>query len=135
MNRFPTRRASSTVASTMENRSNDLTTGPSALPALPVAVKEEPTEQNTSKQDAPQSQINDAICIDEECGEFRIECTTESQESEIHTFLSKCIFCSKVFTAGDDPKLLECLHAACTTCVTNKLSDHNTSVDVDVLCT
>jgi len=121
----------------MENRGNDLTTGSSVLPALPVVVKEEPSEQNNSKQDTQQSQINDALCIDEECSEFRIECTTESQESEIRTFLSKCIFCNKAFTSGDDPKLLECLHAACTMCVTNKLSDHNTSasVDMDVVCT
>lgn len=107
--------------------------GMSALPPLPVIVKEEPSEQNgNSKQDSQQSQ--DAICIDEECGDQRIECTTESQESEIRAFLSKCVFCNKVFVLGDDPKLLECLHAACTACVTNKLSDHNTSVDVDVLC-
>ncbi|CAL7945162.1 unnamed protein product [Xylocopa violacea] len=38
-----------------------------------------------------------------------------------------------MFTFGDDPKLLECLHAACSTCVSSKLNDHNTSVDVDVL--
>lgn len=107
----------------------------SALVPLPVTVKEEPTEQNgTSKQDSQQSQTQDAICIDDECGDQRIECTTESQESEIRAFLSKCVFCSKVFVLGDDPKLLECLHAACAACVTNKLSEHNTSVDVDVLC-
>ncbi|EZA46840.1 hypothetical protein DMN91_008822 [Ooceraea biroi] len=114
----------------MESRGNDLMMESSVLP---MVVKEEPSEQNTSKQDTQQSQINDAICVDEECGEFRIECTTESEESEVRAFLSKCIFCGKVFTPGDNPKLLECLHAACTTCVTNKISDHNTSVDVDVL--
>jgi len=120
----------------MESRSNESIAGMSALTSLPVIVKEEPIEQNgTSKQDSQQqSQTQDTICIDEECGDQRIECTTEGQESEIRAFLSKCVFCSKVFVLGDDPKLLECLHAACTACVTNKLSDHNTSVDVDVLC-
>ncbi|XP_012537842.2 E3 ubiquitin-protein ligase TRIM33 isoform X2 [Monomorium pharaonis] len=33
----------------------------------------------------------------------------------------------------DDPKLLECLHAACMMCVNNKISDHNTSVDMDIM--
>lgn len=118
----------------MESQSNELVVGMSTLPVLPVAVKEEPTEQDSSKQETQQSQVQDAICIEEECNDQRIECTTESQESEIRTFLSKCVFCGKVFTMGDDPKLLECLHAACTICVNNKISDHNTSVDVDVLC-
>lgn len=118
----------------MESQSNELVTGMSTLPILAVAVKEEPTEQNGSKQDTQQSQVQDAICIEEECNDQRIECTTESQESEIRAFLSKCVFCSKVFTMDDNPKLLECLHAACTICVNNKISDHNTSVDIDVLC-
>lgn len=119
----------------MESRGNELAvTVPalSALPALPAIVKEEPAEQHNSKQDTQQSQLQD-VCLEEECGDQRIECTTESQESEVRAFLSKCVFCSKIFTLGDEPKLLECLHAACTTCVNNKISDHNTSVDVDVL--
>ncbi|KYN01662.1 PREDICTED: E3 ubiquitin-protein ligase TRIM33 isoform X2 [Cyphomyrmex costatus] len=119
----------------MENQSNELVVGMSTLPlVLPVVVKEEPIEQNSCKQDTQlQSQIQDAICIEEDCNDQRIECTTESQESEIRAFLSKCVFCNKVFTMGDDPKLLECLHAACTMCVNNKISDHNTSVDMDIL--
>lgn len=112
----------------------ELMAGMSALSASPVTVKEEPPEQNTSKQSTQQSQMQDAISVEEESNDQRIECTTESQESEIRAFLSKCIFCSKVFTLEDDPKLLECLHAACTTCVNTKLSDPNASVDVDVLC-
>ncbi|XP_020293767.1 E3 ubiquitin-protein ligase TRIM33 isoform X2 [Pseudomyrmex gracilis] len=114
----------------MENRSNDS----SGMPASPVTVKEEPPEQPSMKQNSTQqSQVQDTVCLEEECGDQRIECTTESSETEIRAFLSKCVFCSKVFSLGDDPKLLECLHAACTTCVNNKLTDHNTSVDSDVM--
>jgi len=118
----------------MESQNNELVVGMSTLPILPVVLKEESTEQNSSKQDIQQSQVQNAICVEEDFSDQRIECTTESQESEIRAFLSKCIFCSKVFTMRDDPKLLECLHAACTICVNNKISDHNTSVDVDILC-
>lgn len=116
----------------MENRSNDS----SGVPASPVTVKEEPPEQQPSmKQNTTQqSQVQDTVCLEEECGDQRIECTTESSETEIRAFLSKCVFCNKVFSLEDDPKLLECLHAACTTCVNNKLTDHNTSVDSDVMC-
>lgn len=111
----------------MEPRANELlTTGP------PATIKEEPVDQTGAKQDMQQSQVQ-GVCIEEEC-EQRIECTTEGQENETRAFLSKCVFCGKTFVSGDDPKLLECLHAACTACVNSKLSDHNTSVDVDVLC-
>ncbi|XP_076646892.1 E3 ubiquitin-protein ligase TRIM33 isoform X2 [Halictus rubicundus] len=110
----------------MEPRVNELlTTSPAAT------IKEEPVDQPGTKQDMQQSQVQ-GVCIEEEC-EQRIECTTESQENETRAFLSKCVFCEKAFVSGDDPKLLECLHAACTACVNSKLSDHNTSVDVDVL--
>lgn len=110
----------------METRTNELlTTGP-------VTIKEEPLDQTGVKQNMQQSQVQ-GVCIEEEC-EQRIECTTEGQETETRAFLSKCVFCGKTFTFGDDPKLLECLHAACSICVNSKLSDHNTSVDVDVLC-
>ncbi|XP_026673288.1 E3 ubiquitin-protein ligase TRIM33-like [Ceratina calcarata] len=106
----------------METRANDV------LTTVPLAtIKEEPVEQTGGKQDVQQSQVQD------EEFEQRIECTTEGQETEARTSLSKCIFCGKLFTFGDDPKLLECLHAACSTCVNSKLNDHNTSVDVDVL--
>ncbi|KOX76823.1 E3 ubiquitin-protein ligase TRIM33 [Melipona quadrifasciata] len=110
----------------METRTNELlTTGPIAT------IKEEPLDQTGAKQDMQQSQVQ-GVCIEEEC-EQRIECTTEGQENETRAFLSKCVFCGKTFAFGDDPKLLECLHAACSTCVNSKLNDHNTSVDVDVL--
>lgn len=110
------------VITIMEARNNEQ----SHLPE--VTVKTEPLDQNNAKSD-----IQQTACTEKEY-EQRIECTTESQETETRTFLSKCVFCGKTFTIGDDPKLLECLHAACTTCVNNKITDHNTSVDVDILC-
>ncbi|XP_067000025.2 E3 ubiquitin-protein ligase TRIM33 [Anabrus simplex] len=38
---------------------------------------------------------------------------------------SKCIFCEHVLTAGDNPKLLECLHAACSSCISSKISEES----------
>lgn len=92
-----------------------------------MTVKEEPTERN-HEETAPQ-----ASCNEEDEVEQRNECPTESQENEFRTLMSKCVFCGKTFTYGDDPKLLECLHAACGACVSSKLGDHHTSVDAEVL--
>lgn len=36
---------------------------------------------------------------------------------------TKCIWCDEVLTASDSPKLLECLHVACGSCVTTKFSE------------
>lgn len=36
-------------------------------------------------------------------------------------FIYKCVFCERNLTAADDPKLLECLHNACGSCINNKL--------------
>ncbi|XP_012287057.1 E3 ubiquitin-protein ligase TRIM33 isoform X2 [Orussus abietinus] len=109
----------------MEERSEE--TSPSATPM--VAVKEEPTEQIGR----PDKQGQETAACNEEDGEQRIECTTETQDADARSCLTKCVFCGKMLTSADDSKLLECLHAACSACVCNKLSEHNASVDVDVL--
>ncbi|CAD7092367.1 unnamed protein product [Hermetia illucens] len=36
---------------------------------------------------------------------------------------TKCVWCMQVLTANDRPKLLECLHVACSQCVTTKFSE------------
>lgn len=45
--------------------------------------------------------------------------------STVDSFIFKCIFCDRVLTANDDPKLLECLHNACGSCVESKLYEEN----------
>lgn len=96
-----------------------------------VAVKEEPMEQSSCNQEAQQSQQH-SICMDEDA-EQRNDCLPESQEQEGRASLNKCVLCDKTFTSDDEPKLLECLHAACLPCINNKISNSNTSVDVDVM--
>ena len=41
-----------------------------------------------------------------------------------HQTSKKCIWCSQVLCHNDLPKLLECLHVACQSCITNKLSEN-----------
>lgn len=40
-------------------------------------------------------------------------------------YVFKCVFCDRVLSGGDVPKLLECLHNACGTCINNKLFEQN----------
>lgn len=41
----------------------------------------------------------------------------------------KCVFCQVILTASEDPKLLECLHAACSNCVSTKLNEQTGHTD------
>lgn len=43
----------------------------------------------------------------------------------------KCIFCDTVLSSSEEPKLLECLHAACSNCVTAKLNEQPADADVN----
>lgn len=55
--------------------------------------------------------------------------STEEQHVESPTtresFTFKCVFCDRVLNANDDPKLLECLHNSCSSCINSKLYEHN----------
>ena len=108
--------------------------GESLTPASGVSVKEEIAEtlQTVTEQNVHESQQQSSY-NNEEDSEQQIECTTESQESDIRAFLSKCVFCNKTFASTDDLKLLECLHTICVTCVADKCNDQNTSVETEVL--
>lgn len=47
---------------------------------------------------------------------------------------SKCVWCSQLLTATDLPRLLECLHVCCTSCVTNKFSEIDRSMPPLIHC-
>ncbi|XP_046430107.1 E3 ubiquitin-protein ligase TRIM33 [Neodiprion fabricii] len=101
-----------------------------AISAPMVLIKGEPVEQNANGQEL--QPVVAQPTYNEEYVEPRIECTTETHESEFRTLLSKCIFCAKTFTPADNSKLLECLHAACAACVTSKPNEHSLA-DVEVV--
>lgn len=45
----------------------------------------------------------------------------------------KCIFCQVSLTPSEEPKLLECLHAACGNCILAKVNEHRPiSGDADI---
>lgn len=41
------------------------------------------------------------------------------------TFTFRCIFCDRILTANDNPKLLECLHNSCSSCIDSRLYEQN----------
>lgn len=47
---------------------------------------------------------------------------------------SKCVWCSQLLTAADLPRLLECLHVACSSCVTNKFSEIDRTISHLINC-
>lgn len=56
----------------------------------------------------------------------------QSEQSEgaespttVDTFVYKCVFCDRVLSGSDDPRLLECLHNACGSCIKSKLEEQN----------
>ncbi|ENN72418.1 hypothetical protein HUJ04_009043 [Dendroctonus ponderosae] len=51
----------------------------------------------------------------------------ESPTATAEGFAFKCIYCDHILTASDNPKLLECLHNACTNCINAKLFENNES--------
>lgn len=45
-------------------------------------------------------------------------------------FTFKCVFCDRVLSASDNPKLLECLHNTCSSCMDSRLYEHNEGMAV-----
>lgn len=63
---------------------------------------------NTNENEEPEPQVD------------RLESPTTRE-----SFTFKCVFCDRVLTAGDNPKLLECLHNSCSSCIDSRLYEHN----------
>lgn len=51
-----------------------------------------------------------------EVSKIKVENSTANNVM-VKTSLSKCSLCGKTLAIKDNPKLLECLHAACLSCV------------------
>ncbi|KAJ8913021.1 hypothetical protein NQ315_002036, partial [Exocentrus adspersus] len=60
--------------------------------------------------------------------------TTSNEEQHVESpttgesFTFKCVFCDRVLNANDDPKLLECLHNSCSSCINSRLYEHHDGI-------
>lgn len=107
-----------------------------------TVVKDEPIEHSIEKQQSIQqakitlpSVYNNNTSNEEDLEQQIDECTNTVGQEEVETrfALTKCILCSKIVSSEDDPKLLECLHAACSSCITSKITENSNSFDNDVM--
>lgn len=61
--------------------------------------------------------------------------TNESNDEHVESpttresFTFKCIFCDRVLSATDNPKLLECLHNSCSSCIDSRLYEQNEGME------
>lgn len=130
----------------------------SALAALPVAtikteINEE--EQNTSNNNmsVEQNTSNNIMSIEQNTSsnimsieqnassnisvdgseDVALSPTTGDEQPLNPWTVVKCIFCQVSLTPSEEPKLLECLHAACGNCILAKVNEHRPiSGDADI---
>lgn len=73
--------------------------------------------------------VDAKLVVKEDAGGGVEEAANEETDVESPTpgenYVFKCVFCERVLSGGDAPKLLECLHNTCGSCINNKLFEQN----------
>ncbi|XP_018326695.1 E3 ubiquitin-protein ligase TRIM33 [Agrilus planipennis] len=113
--------------SNLQNNSESKDSDPSENPNISsvnvenIAVIDNAIEEvlNSTKEDSNQDQSNNLTNSSEE---ENVESGTSGD-----SFVYKCVFCERILTASDEPKLLECLHNVCGSCVNNKICEQSES--------
>lgn len=94
------------------------TTAPVLVPTLPIVKTELNTEDERNTGNSSNPSALDG-------SEEMTPSPTTGDEQRLNPWLTvKCIFCNTLLTASEEPKLLECLHAACGNCITAKISEN-----------
>lgn len=88
----------------------------------------EPTSEMPSEKEMEKESSSDN-CNSNSNEEHHVESPTNTAG----VFAFKCIYCDRNLSAADNPKLLECLHNACTGCINSKLFEHNESSGSSVM--
>lgn len=86
-----------------------------------------PNTNNGNDQGDIVEEIEDAAEDENMASDEEPKAQNEDAESPTtgDTFVYKCVFCDRVLSASDDPRLLECLHNACGSCIKSKLEEQN----------
>lgn len=85
-----------------------------------IRIKTEPEQQILGGRSNSNGSLNGSIVGSEEISAS----LTSGDETPTNPWVStKCVFCSNILSAADDPKLLECLHAACSICISARLKE------------
>ncbi|KAK6637203.1 hypothetical protein RUM44_007617 [Polyplax serrata] len=85
----------------------------------------------TTAEDSPEENIP---LGDSKCGDLVLDKTCEEPDEPSSNPWTrvKCIFCHQILSPSYQPKLLECLHAACSGCVNSKMQEQE-QTDGDVI--
>lgn len=77
--------------------------------------------------DQPEVEEPKNDCPEASTQEESVERTSESPTTGDNNAWcnTKCVFCNNLVSGSDDPKLLECLHSACGSCVKTKMTETN----------
>lgn len=116
----------------------------SDVPFFPAQEVTNTLENSNSSDNVLNSTQNvglsqETVTLDEFTGALRVTTKVESkdtnsnsnEESNVESpttgesYVYKCVFCERTLTAADNPKLLECLHNTCGSCINNKLFEQN----------
>lgn len=107
----------------IENSDNNTSTQESLLtPAQDMMIDQLLSESNEENLENQKEQISkEAFSNSNESSEEQHVESPTTRES----FTFKCIFCDRILTANDNPKLLECLHNSCSSCVDSRLYEQS----------
>lgn len=91
-------------------------------PAQEMMIDQLLSESNEDNMENPKEQISKEVFpnTNEPSEEQHVESPTTRE-----SFTFKCIFCDRILTAADNPKLLECLHNSCSSCIDSRLYEQN----------
>lgn len=97
-------------------------------PAQEMMIDQLLSESNDNLEGENENQKEISNIVNENSKE---EYTPPTEEHHVESpttresFTFKCIFCDRVLSAADNPKLLECLHNSCSSCIDSRLYEHS----------
>nr|CAD7397007.1 unnamed protein product [Timema cristinae] len=90
----------------------------------------EPEKMDTAPLVKQEVDENSTLCnqvgaeIPSEVNEETAPSPTTGDEPPVNPWcVIKCVFCLQMLSSNDNPKLMECLHTACSSCVAAKLNE------------
>lgn len=115
------------------NDSNLSLSAPAALPVATIKTEINEEEQNTSSNIMSIEQNASSNISVDGSEDVALSPTTGDEQPLNPWTVVKCIFCQVSLTPSEEPKLLECLHAACGNCILAKVNEHRPiSGDADI---
>lgn len=133
-----------TAAVPVDNSNDSNLSAPAALPVATIKTEINEEDQNISNNimSVEQNTSSNVMSIEQNASsnisvdgseDVALSPTTGDEQPLNPWTVVKCIFCQVSLTPSEEPKLLECLHAACGNCILAKVNEHRPiSGDADI---